>query len=167
MLETEASILGTWCTTWGTANSVAILPRIEACKNWQEFLTNPGSCVTVHTEWYFLVLQLGTQRFCMMGNQSCLCDFRTQVLFLDLICVPGGSPTKGSGPLCTYPQMQILRTPAELQQPWWLMLFCLLQMKSLISPVLGGSQSLCGDVPWPACSVEADVTAFLEQFLLM
>lgn len=54
------------------------------------------------------MLQLGMQHFCVKGNtvnylkyifQTCLCDFRTQVLFLIVACVPAGTPTKGLGPL--------------------------------------------------------------------
>lgn len=111
MLETEANILETWCTTCGTANSLTALPYLGACESW-EFVTSLGSqclctCPGFRAECYLLVLQLGIQHFCVMGNtvkyleynsESCLCDFRAQVLFLEVICVPGGAPTEGPGP---------------------------------------------------------------------
>lgn len=152
MLETEANILGTWCTICGTANSLTILSYLGVFEGWWEFVTSLGSrCLCnslgLRADCYFLVQQLGMQHFCVMDNtvkyldynvQSCLCDFRTQVLFLDVACVPGGTPTKGPGPLfLPVLKMQILRTPAIMllscssTDDLWL--FCLLQISSLIT----------------------------------
>lgn len=149
MLETEANILEIWCTTRGTASSLSVLPHLGAHESW-EFVSNLGSrclcnCPGFRAECYFLALQLGMQHFCVMSNtakyleynfQSCLHDFRAQVLFLEFVCLEVHLQ-EDLGFFVPIPKMQILRTPAMVllscSRADGLWLFHLLQMNSLIN----------------------------------